>query len=99
MLADWDIPLHTSYVEAVLLFRGKNTPRLGGCEFLFDEELIFETKDLTITHYVDEVQGPGRWAYAAYSRDFKKEWAIHPDNHSASAKSGPDDKECSLATL
>lgn len=71
LLADWDIPLHTSNVEAVLLFRGKNTPRLGGCDFLFDEELIFETKDLTITHYVDEVQGPGRWAYAAYSRDFK----------------------------
>ena len=71
LLADWDIPLHTSNIEAVLLFRGKNTPRLGGCEFLFDEELIFETKDLTITHYVDEVQGPGRWAYAAYSRDFK----------------------------
>ena len=68
LLADWDIPLHTSDVEAVMLFKGKN---IRGCNFLYNEELVFETKNLTITQYIDEVEGPGVWAYAAYSRDFK----------------------------
>ena len=30
---------------------------------------------------------------------FKNDKAIQPDNHSASAKDGPDDKECSLDIL
>ena len=34
-----------------------------------------------------------------YSGEFKNDSANHPHNHSASANSGPDDKECSLAIL
>ena len=35
----------------------------------------------------------------AYSGEFKKVNAIHPDNHSASAKDGPADNACSLEIL
>lgn len=68
LLADWDIPLHTSNIESVQLFRAKN---IRGCDNLYKHELVFETRDLTITEYKDEVEGPGVWAYAAYSKDFK----------------------------
>lgn len=78
ILADWDIPLHVSKIESILLFRSKE---VKGCENLRHEELIFETKDLEITEYLDQVEGPGLWAYAAYSKDEKGKLTLCATNY------------------
>ena len=78
IIADWDIPLHISQIESVLLFRGKD---VKGCEDLRYEKLIFETKNLEITEYLDEVEGPGVWAYAAYSKDFEGRLTLCATNY------------------
>ena len=68
LLADWDIPLHISMIESIQLYRGKN---IRGCDHLYKETLVFETYDLSVTEYEDEVEGFGLWAYAAYAKDSK----------------------------
>ena len=46
-------PAYPSMIESIQLYRGKN---IQGCDHLYKETLVFETYDLSVTEYEDEVE-------------------------------------------